>query len=142
MWSAQQADLLAAKRYEEAVFASEMAIAAARTVRDPHHRRRLLRNLFYSQSCALALAKRPEQALVALRGAFDAGFFDAAHVLQDRDLLSLRTDRRFVVTVRAMKLRAKANAQLARSISAARRLLSVADVGAHVPVRAKKKTGR
>src|SRR4051812_46144653 len=49
----------------------------------------------YNLACSYALLKRPEQALKTLRRAVELGYRDFRYMREDRDLDSIRHDRRF-----------------------------------------------
>lgn len=49
----------------------------------------------YNLACSLALMERPAEALDALEHSVALGYDDAAHLLADEDLVSLRTEPRF-----------------------------------------------
>jgi len=55
----------------------------------------------YNLACALARQGRDDEALATLRKAVELGFSDAAHMVRDVDLRSLRADSRFLEIVKA-----------------------------------------
>lgn len=72
----------------------------------------------YNAACCHALGAEPDRAFASLQRAVDDGFRDGAHLANDPDLASLRTDPRWqplvdVVTARAAEYRAKVNGELA-----------------------------
>jgi len=50
----------------------------------------------YNLACSYALARRPQAALDALGAAVELGYDDAEHMSQDEDLVSIRSDKRFL----------------------------------------------
>ncbi len=57
----------------------------------------------YNLACSLCLCERPEEALSALETAVMLGYDDAAHLLADDDLQSLRDKPRFQELVRRLQ---------------------------------------
>jgi|SRR6266436_3655515 len=57
----------------------------------------------YNLACSLALLKRPDQALRALRRSIELGYRDFRYMLEDRDLDSIRRDPRFRQLMREFK---------------------------------------
>lgn len=49
----------------------------------------------YNLACSLALVERPGEALDELERSVDLGYDDAAHLVADEDLASLRSEPRF-----------------------------------------------
>ncbi len=54
----------------------------------------------YNLACSYCLLRKHEQTLTALRKAFELGYNDFRFLRKDRDLESIRQDRRFMVLVR------------------------------------------
>lgn len=54
----------------------------------------------YNLACSFCLLRKHEQTLTELRKAFELGYNDFAYLRKDRDLESIRQDRRFMVLVR------------------------------------------
>lgn len=54
----------------------------------------------YNLACSLCLLRKHEQTLIELRKAFELGYTDFAYLRKDRDLESIRQDRRFKVLLR------------------------------------------
>lgn len=54
----------------------------------------------YNLACSYCLLRKHEQTLTALRKAFELGYNDFRFLRKDRDLESIRQDRRFKVLVR------------------------------------------
>lgn len=54
----------------------------------------------YNLACSFCLLRKHEQTLTALRKAFELGYNDFRFLRKDRDLESIRQDRRFKVLVR------------------------------------------
>jgi tetratricopeptide (TPR) repeat protein len=50
---------------------------------------------WYNLACSLSLLKRLDEALNALRRAFDLGYTDVEYLQQDRDLLNLRQSPKY-----------------------------------------------
>lgn len=84
-WYSKGSDLYDRHRYERAAEAYEKA--AELGYRSG--------TALYNAGCSYALAKQPDQAITALRGAFDEGFDDPEQYAEDEDLNSLRADPRF-----------------------------------------------
>ncbi|HWS70474.1 MAG TPA: hypothetical protein VN605_00090 [Thermoanaerobaculia bacterium] len=61
-------------------------------------------DLHYNFACAAAQAKRKRDALDGLERAITHGYHDAAHAMEDPDLISLHGDRRFDELIARMKL--------------------------------------
>lgn len=59
----------------------------------------------YNLACVLALQGKPDEAMTALRGAFDAGWWNADHSMDDPDLKSLRGRDDFKTLVERMRQR-------------------------------------
>jgi len=59
----------------------------------------------YNLACSYALVGRPEAALAALRAAVELGYDDADHMSQDKDLESIRSDKRFQSLLRKVRRR-------------------------------------
>ena len=72
-------------RLEEGLAVDERLVALAPD--DP--------NVRYNLACSLALLGRTELALSALEHALELGYDDAAHMIADADLASLRAEARF-----------------------------------------------
>jgi len=66
----------------------------------------------YNLACSLALLGRTEESLDALERAIELGFENAAHLLADEDLASLREEPRFLEIVRALESRAGADPEV------------------------------
>jgi adenylate cyclase len=79
-------------RLEEGLSADERLVALA--PEDP--------NIRYNLACSQALLGRTEHALDTLERAVELGYDDAAHLLEDEDLASLRGERRFRAIVAAL----------------------------------------
>ena len=84
-WAAEARGLLAKGKPARALAAAEKAVALA--PEDP--------NVRYNLACSLALLGRTELALSELERAHELGYDDAAHMLADADLASLRSEARF-----------------------------------------------
>lgn len=54
----------------------------------------------YNLACSYCLLRKHEQTLTELRKAFDLGYSDFVYLRKDRDLDSIRQDRRFLALVR------------------------------------------
>jgi tetratricopeptide (TPR) repeat protein len=59
----------------------------------------------YNLACSLALLRRPDQALKALRRAVELGYRDFRYMHEDRDLASVRHDPRFKQLLREFEER-------------------------------------
>ena len=57
----------------------------------------------YNLACSLALVGRGDQALDALEAAVNAGYDDAAYLVADEDLASLREEPRFEALLRRLR---------------------------------------
>jgi len=54
----------------------------------------------YNLACSYCLLRKHDQALAELRKAFELGYCDFAYLRKDRDLESIRNDRRFKALIR------------------------------------------
>ena len=54
----------------------------------------------YNLACSFCLLRKHDQALIELRRAFELGYVDFAYLRKDRDLDSIKDDRRFKTLLR------------------------------------------
>jgi len=90
--------LYGAKQYAEGVAVCRTMIEVA-----PNHPRG-----HYNLACGLARLDKSDEALAALAKAVDLGYDDPAHIQEDEDLASLRTDKQFAAILDVAKVNKRA----------------------------------
>ncbi len=71
--------------------------------RELAHRAPLDANVLYNLACSLALTGNRDEALRTLERAILHGYADADHLVEDKDLASLREDARFAALLSALR---------------------------------------